>query len=91
MRNNLLILVMIIALTGCASGPPPVMAPLIQKVEVPIAVPCKVIVPKPPEFNFNKLTTEQDIFEKTRAILADIRLHFAYEAELLGALNSCVK
>jgi hypothetical protein len=78
-------------LSACASGPAPVLAPLIQKVEIPIPVPCKVDIPKAPEFNFSKLTTEQDIFEKTRAILADIRLHFAYETELLAALNSCVK
>jgi hypothetical protein len=90
-RNNLIILSLVVVLAGCASGPPPVMAPLIQKVEVPIAVPCKVTIPKAPIFNFNSLSTDQDIFEKTRAILADIRLHFAYEAELLGALNSCVK
>jgi len=78
-------------LSACASSPAPVLAPLIQKVEIPIPVPCKVDVPKKPDFNFNNLTQEQDIFEKTRAILADIRLHFAYETELLAALNSCVK
>lgn len=78
-------------LSACASAPAPVLAPLIQKVEIPIPVPCKVDVPKKPDFNFNNLTQEQDIFEKTRAILADIRLHFAYETELLAALNSCVK
>lgn len=91
MRNNLIILSLVVMLSACASGPAPVLAPLIQKVEIPIPVPCKVDVPKKPDFNFNNLTQEQDIFEKTRAILADIRLHFAYETELLAALNSCVK
>lgn len=91
MRNNIVILTLLVFLSACASGPPPVMAPLIQKVEIPIPVPCKVDIPQKPKFNFNSLTTEQDIFEKTRAILADIRLHFAYEAELSAALNSCIK
>ena len=91
MRNNLIILSLVVMLSACASSPAPVLAPLIQKVEIPIPVPCKVDVPKKPDFNFNNLTQEQDIFEKTRAILADIRLHFAYETELLAALNSCVK
>ncbi len=92
MRNNILIMsLIIVSLAGCATGPPPVLAPLIQRVEVPIAIPCKTTIPKRPNFNFDSLTTEQDIFEKTRALLADIRLHFAYETELLGALNSCVK
>lgn len=91
MRNNLILISLVVLLSACASGPAPVLAPLIQKVEIPIPVPCKVTVPTPPVFNFSNLSTDQDIFEKTRAILADIRLHFAYETELLAALNSCVK
>jgi len=88
LENKLAILAVSLLLVGCAFDQP-VIAPVIQKVEIPIAVPCKAEIPTPPNFNFDKLTPEQDIFEKTKATLADRRLHLAYEAELLAALKSC--
>lgn len=91
MQHNLLLLVTILSLAGCATSTPPGINTVIQKVEVPIAVPCKVDIPVRPDFNFNKLTTQQDLFDKTKAVLADRRLHLGYETELLAALNSCIK
>jgi len=91
LKSNLLALSLAVLLSACASGPAPVMAPLIQKVEVPIAVPCKVAVPKLPSFNFDELNIDQDIYEKVRALLVDRKLHLGYEVELLAALNSCIK
>ena len=89
MRNNILIF-SIILLSGCATTEP-VINTVIQRVEVPIATPCKALVPVKPDFNFDKLTVEQTVFDKTKALLADRKLHMGYEGELLTALNSCVK
>jgi hypothetical protein len=88
MQNKLLILGLFIFLSGCATKEPTINT-VIQKVEIPIAVPCKVETPVRPEFNFDKLSVDQDLFEKTRALLADIKLHIAYETELRAALKSC--
>lgn len=91
MQNKLLVLIASISLAGCATDTPPGINTVIQKVEIPIAVPCKVEVPAKPTLNFDKLTTEQDIFDKTKAALADRKLQLGYEIELLAALNSCIK
>ena len=90
MGNKLFLGLVVLALAGCGTDGP-LIKPVIQKVEVPVAVPCKAEVPTPPDFNFDKLKPEQDIFDKSKAALADRRLHQAYEAELLAALNSCIK
>jgi hypothetical protein len=91
LKSNLLALSLVALLSACASGPPPIMAPLIQKVEIPIPVPCKVAIPKAPTFNFDELNIDQDIYEKVRALLVDRKLHLGYEVELSAALNACVK
>jgi len=91
MQNKLLVLVIVLSLVGCATDTPPGINTVIQKVEVPIAVPCKAEVPIKPTLNFDKLTTEQDVFDKTKAALADRKLQLGYETELLAALNSCIK
>ena len=90
MQNKLLVLAVAL-LADCATDTPPGINTVIQKVEVPIAVPCKVELPVKPTLNFDKLTTEQDIFDKTKAALADRKLQLGYETELLAALNSCIK
>lgn len=81
-------LLVVLTLAGCASDP--VISTVVQKVEVPISVPCKTTVPTMPDFNFEKLTPEQDVFEKSKALLADRKLHIGYEGELLAALKSCM-
>jgi uncharacterized protein YcfL len=90
MQNSILI-ISFLFLVGCASTKEPAINTVIQKVEVPIAVPCKAIIPVKPDFNFDKLTLEQDVFEKTRALLADRKLHLGYEGELLTSLVACTK
>jgi len=91
MQNKLLMLVAVVLLAGCATNTPPGINTVIQRVEIPIAVPCKAEVPAKPDFNFDKLAPDQDVFDKTKAVLADRKLHIGYETELLAALNSCIK
>jgi hypothetical protein len=90
MQTKLLLsLLAAFALVGCATTKEPVITTVIQKVEVPISVPCKVEMPPPRDYNFNKITAEMDIFEKVQALLADRRLHLGYEAELKATLGTC--
>jgi hypothetical protein len=77
-------------ISGCATDGP-VINTVIQRVEVPIEVPCKAVVPTAPDLNFGKVTVDQDVFDKTKALLADRKLQLGYETELLTALNSCIK
>lgn len=88
MRSNILLLCLVLA--GCGTCKP-VIDTVIQKVEVPVSVPCKAVIPPTPIYYFDKLDTNSDIYDKTKALLADKKLHLGYEAELLAALNSCVK
>lgn len=88
MQNSILFMLLILA--GCATTEPTVEAHA-QRVEVPIVVPCRAAIPPAPDFKFDKIDPKIDIFEKTKILLADRKLHLGYEAELLAALNSCVK
>lgn len=87
---RIIVLITSVLLVGCATTDPAISVQT-QRVEIPIAIPCKTKVPEAPVFNFDKIDPAQDIFEKTKSLLADINLHLGYEAELLAALNSCVK
>jgi len=82
--------VAIILLAGCAAQP--VVAPVtIQRVDIPVAIPCKATIPTAPDFSFGKLTVDKNIHEKTKALLSDRLLHIGYETELLAALTSCIE
>lgn len=77
-----------VILSGCATCEP-VIKTVIQTVEVPVSIPCKTEIPVKPEFNFDSINENQDIFDKTKALLADRKLHIGYEGELEAALKSC--
>ena len=92
LRNNFILTPIIsLLLIGCATPVPPGVQVQIQKVEVPIQVPCNVKIPSPPAYNFNGLKTTDDIFQKNQALLADRDLSLGYEDQLTTALNACVK
>lgn len=90
MQNNILI-ISVLFLAGCATTQEPAINTVIQKVEIPISVPCKATIPTKPDFNFDKITSDKDIFDKTKALLADRKLHLGYEGELLTSLTACTK
>ena len=91
LRNNLLISLSAVLISACCTTQEPGIKIETQKVEVPVVVPCKVAVPTTPAYNFDTLTVDKDIYTKSQALLADRLLHLGYEAELLAALNSCIK
>lgn len=84
---NKLLLISVLVIAGCATNPEAVVPP--KEVKVPVAVPCETAIPQEPEFNFPKISEQDDIFVKVKALLADIKLHLAYEEQLLAALKSC--
>jgi hypothetical protein len=88
MKYSILLVVSLLA--GCATTKP-VIDVQTQEVFVPIATPCKAVVPSRPDFNFDKVTKTDDVFDKTKSLLADRKLHLGYETELLAALTSCIK
>lgn len=88
MRNSIIIIVSALLLAGCGTTKP-VVDVVIQRVEIPIEVPCKVDIPDKPSFNFDNLKDEDTLFDKTKSLLADRKLHLAYEEELLAALKAC--
>lgn len=90
MQNKLFIIMATLCLVGCATTAP-VISTVEQKVEVPVSVPCKVEIPAKPDYNFSKVTPDQDIYTKIQSLLADRKLSQGYEGELEIALISCTK
>lgn len=86
----ILTITFIAALTGCAT-PLPVISVRTQIVDVPVPVVCNAVVPSMPLYNFDSMKTSDDVFDKTKALLADRKLSLGYQTELLAALLSCVK
>jgi hypothetical protein len=84
------LILLAVLLTACATTQPVIQVKTVT-VDVPVAVPCKAVVPTAPLYNFSKSKTTDDVFDKTKSLLADRDLSLGYEAELLAALNSCVK
>jgi len=91
MQNKLLLLIPILTLAGCAcfKSPEPEVRVVTQKVEIPIATPCKEEAPPAPDYCFLKLDENADIFEKVKCLLSDRKLSAAYEIELNSKLNAC--
>lgn len=83
--------ILVLMLSACSTPKPPdpVIKTETQIVKVPTPIPCATDIPLKPDFNFDKLSKDKDIFEKVKVLLADISLHLGYEKELLTALKSC--
>lgn len=89
MLGKLLIIFAGVTLSACSVMKEPATRTVIQRVEVPVYMPCAAEIPVKPAFNFDNLRVEDDIFEKIKAMLSDRHLHIGYQDELLAALKSC--
>lgn len=89
LKNNLILAALL--LSGCATPTVEGIKTVTQRVEIPVAVPCKEIVPEVPTYNFDMLLVDKDIYLKVQALLADRLLHLGYEDQLRTALIACVK
>jgi hypothetical protein len=81
---NLTKLAGLVLLAGCA-GP----APVTQRVEVPVYVPCVKEVPQRPVFEFDKLDAESSDGRKIMALARDWARWRKYEGELEAVVAGC--
>jgi hypothetical protein len=62
---------------------------VVQKVSVPVAVPCKVTLPDKPAYAADTVSLDGSIFDLVQALLIDRETRKAHEAELEAAAKSC--
>lgn len=81
------LMLVIVALAGCAGQVEP--EPRTVRVEVPVAVPCRVQSVEVPVWATAWLRKSDDIQTKVRALLAERLQRIGYEAQLLAANQAC--
>ncbi|AIL00214.1 hypothetical protein R6U49_00770 [Pseudomonas aeruginosa] len=81
------VLGLVFALAGCAGQVEP--EPRTVRVEVPVAVPCRVPAVEVPAWAAAGLRKDDDLQTKVRALLAERRQRVGYEAQLLAANRAC--
>ena len=88
LQSKLLIIPLFLILTACQTAPP-VIKVVTNRVEVPIAVPCTQEAPPIPDFCFEKIALDSDIYIQVRCLLSDRKLSKGYEVDLLAKFNAC--
>ncbi|HGN3089157.1 TPA: hypothetical protein ACKR7X_006400 [Pseudomonas aeruginosa] len=78
---------MLVALAGCAGRQEA--EPRTVRVEVPVAVPCRVPAVEVPVWATAGLRKGDDLQTKVRALLAERLQRIGYEAQLLAANQAC--
>lgn len=81
------VLGLVFALAGCAGRQEA--EPRTVRVEVPVAVPCRVPAVEVPAWAAAELKKSDDIQTKVRALLAERLQRIGYEAQLLAANRAC--
>ncbi|ARC79642.1 hypothetical protein AXW93_12545 [Pseudomonas aeruginosa] len=81
------VLGLVFALAGCAGRQDA--KPRTVRVEVPVAVPCRVPAVEVPAWAAAGLKKSDDLQTKVRALLAERRQRIGYEAQLLAANRAC--
>ncbi|HBP6080202.1 TPA: hypothetical protein ONA81_004391 [Pseudomonas aeruginosa] len=84
---RVVLMLVVFALAGCAGQVEP--EPRTVRVEVPVAVPCRVPAVVMPAWATAGLRKDDDLQTKVRALLAERRQRIAYEAQLLAANKTC--
>lgn len=86
MRPGIVVWV-VFALAGCAGRQDA--EPHIVRVEVPVAVPCRVEEVAVPPWAASTLRVGDSLEVKVRALLAERRQRIGYERELVAAIKAC--
>ncbi|HCK4559456.1 TPA: hypothetical protein N0H37_000967 [Pseudomonas aeruginosa] len=84
---RVVLMLVMIALAGCAGQIEP--EPRTVRVEVPVAVPCRVPAIEVPAWAAAEVRKGDDLQAKVRALLAERRQRIGYEAQLLAANRAC--
>lgn len=82
-----MVLIFAVALAGCAGRQEA--EPRTVRVDVPVAVPCRVPAVEVPAWATAGLKKSDDIQTKVRALLAERLQRIGYEAQLLAANQAC--
>ncbi|MFU6375137.1 hypothetical protein ACM792_08120 [Metapseudomonas otitidis] len=77
----------VFALAGCAGRQEA--EPRLVRVEVPVAVPCRVAEVRVPSWATATLKAGDSLEVKVRALLAERRQRIGYERELVAASHGC--
>ncbi|HHJ1606062.1 hypothetical protein NMC42_11460 [Pseudomonas aeruginosa] len=83
---RVVLMLLVFALAGCAGRQE---EPRTVRVEVPVAVPCRVPAVEVPVWATDGLRKGDDLQVKVRALLAERRQRIGYEAQLLAANRAC--
>jgi hypothetical protein len=80
----------LLALAGCANKQPaPAPEPQIVRVQVPVAVPCKITPVQKPAFAVDSLPLGAAIDVQMRALRAERQQRKGYEERLEAAVQAC--
>jgi len=82
-------LALAVLLSGCASTRRPEPQLRIQRVEVPIPVPCVREMPQRPASPVEALTPDAALGDMIKALLAERRLRESYVGEIEAILQAC--
>jgi hypothetical protein len=83
-----MIIVALLLLAGCALKPV-VKEPIVVKVPVPVGCEPKPVIE--PRWPLDVIRPGANIYEQTAAMLTEISLRAAYEADLRGAIADCIQ
>ncbi|HBP5539531.1 hypothetical protein [Pseudomonas aeruginosa] len=84
---RVVLMLVMVALAGCAGQVEP--EPRTVRVDVPVAVPCRVPAVEVPAWATTGLRKGDDLQTKVRALLAERLQRIGYEAQLLAANRAC--
>lgn len=76
----------ILLLAGCATRE---CAPRVERIEVPVSVPCKVAMPARPALPTDTLSVEAPIWDQMTALRAERKELRAYVVKLEAVINGC--
>lgn len=85
---KILMLLLVVALSGCAMCPQKEHQVVVQEVKVPVAVRCKVGKPPPLE-EVPSLSTTTSLYERSVLLIKELEAHRARSKELEAALTEC--
>jgi hypothetical protein len=78
-------IILLLLLNGCAERT------IIQKVEVPVIVPCIDKIPDDPDYFTNDWEVGMTIWKQVTVLLAEREQRIAYQHLLRSAIGACVK
>ena len=84
-KQSLMVAVLAVLLAGCAAQP----APRVQRVNVPVPVPCRESEPPRPAMPTEALDADVTLDAFAAAAIAEIERREGYEGQLRAALAAC--